>query len=65
VKIIFKTQDHRILLPASLIIGALFLVLCDIIVQLTAPWIPLPINAVTSLIGAPMVIYFIVKRLAQ
>ncbi|MDG1347858.1 MAG: iron ABC transporter permease [Crocinitomicaceae bacterium] len=65
VKIIFKTQDHRILLPASLIGGAIFIVLCDIIVQLTAQWIPLPINAVTSLIGAPMVIYFIVKRLAQ
>lgn len=65
VKIIFKTQDHRILLPASLVLGAVFLVFCDIIVQLTVEWIPLPINAVTSLIGAPMVIYFIVKRIAR
>ncbi|MGJ8661807.1 MAG: FecCD family ABC transporter permease [Bacteroidota bacterium] len=65
VKIIFKTQDHRILLPASLILGAVFLVFCDIIVQLLAAKIPLPINAVTSLIGAPMVIYFIVKRIAR
>ncbi len=65
VKIIFKTQDHRILLPASLILGAVFLVLCDIIVQLFAETIPLPINAVTSLIGAPMVVYFIVKRIAR
>ncbi len=65
VKIIFKTQDHKILLPASLVFGAVFLVFCDIIVQLTVEWIPLPINAVTSLIGAPMVIYFIVKRIAR
>jgi len=64
VKIIFKTQDHKILMPASILMGAAFLVMCDIIVQLFATWIPLPINAVTSLIGAPMVIYFIVKRLA-
>ncbi len=65
VKIMFKTQDHRILLPASLLLGAIFLVTCDIIVQLLVAWIPIPINAVTSLIGAPMVIYFIVKRIAR
>jgi iron complex transport system permease protein len=65
VKIIFKTQNHKILLPASLILGAVFLVFCDIIVQLLAERIPLPINAVTSLIGAPMVVYFIVKKLAR
>jgi iron complex transport system permease protein len=65
VKILFKTQDHKILMPATLFLGAIFLVFCDIIVQLFADRIPLPINAVTSLIGAPMVIYFIVKKLAQ
>ncbi len=65
VKILFKTQNHKILLPASLILGAVFLVFCDILVQLFAEKIPLPINAVTSLIGAPMVIYFIVKKLTQ
>lgn len=64
VKIIFKTQDHRILLPASILLGSSFLVLCDILVQSFASQIPMPINAVTSLIGAPMVIYFILKRLA-
>jgi iron complex transport system permease protein len=64
VKILFKTQDHKILLPASLLLGASFLVFCDIIVQSFASTIPMPINAVTSLIGAPMVIYFILKRLA-
>lgn len=64
VKIIFKTQNHRILIPATLLLGATFLVLCDIIVQLFASAIPLPINAITSLIGAPMVIYFIIKKRA-
>lgn len=65
VKILFKTQNHKILLPASIILGASFLIFCDCLVQLFAEQIPLPINAITSLIGAPMVVYFIVKKLAK
>jgi iron complex transport system permease protein len=64
VKIIFKTQNHRVLLPACILTGAIFLILCDVLVQLLAGWMPLPINAITSIIGAPMVIYFVMKRLA-
>ena len=64
IRILFKTQNHRVLIPACLLAGVLFLLFCDIMVQIMSPVIPLPINAITSLIGAPMVIYFIIKRLA-
>ena len=62
VKIIFKTQNHKVLIIGSILIGGVFLLLCDIIIQLLADTMLLPINAVTSMIGAPFVIYIILKR---
>lgn len=62
VKIIFKTQNHRILIVGSILIGGLFLLCCDILVQLLSEIMLLPINAVTSMFGAPFVIYIILKR---
>lgn len=64
IRIVFKTQNHRVLVPATLIFGASFLVLCDVFVQLMTVLTPMPINAITSLVGAPMVVYFILKKLA-
>lgn len=56
-KALLKTSDHRFLIPGVIIIGAIVTVLADMISQ-----VPLPLNAVTSLIGAPVVIYVIIKR---
>lgn len=64
VRILFSTQNHRILLPASLLLGASFLLFCDLITQLSAPYLLLPINAITSLLGAPIVVYLILKKMA-
>jgi iron complex transport system permease protein len=61
-RLIFRTSDHRILLPASALIGMGVLLICDIIAQLPGSAQTLPINAVTSLIGAPMVIWLIMRR---
>ncbi len=63
VRILFKTQQHFILITASLLMGALFILICDIIIQLAEPYFMLPINVLTSIIGAPMVIFFILNRL--
>lgn len=63
VKLIFKTQNHKLLISASLIVGALFLLVCDILVQLIWQDVQLPINAITSLIGAPFVIAMIIKKM--
>jgi len=61
-RLVFRTGDHRILLPASALIGAIILLFCDGISQLPGSAQTLPINAVTSLIGAPMVIWLILRR---
>lgn len=57
---VFRTADHRILLPASLLIGSVVLLVCDLLSQL--PSHPLPINAITALFGAPILIYIILRR---
>lgn len=62
VKMIFKTQNHQTLIIGTILTGALFLLVCDILVQLLAETMLLPINVVTSMIGAPFVIYIILKR---
>jgi iron complex transport system permease protein len=61
-RLIFKTGDHRILFPASALTGAIVLLICDSISQLPGSAQTLPINAVTSLVGAPMVIWLILRR---
>lgn len=61
-RIIWKTSDHRILFPASALCGSVLLLLCDAIGQLPGSAQSLPINAVTSLIGAPIVIGLVLKR---
>lgn len=59
---IFNTTDHRILLPAVLIYGAIFMLLCDTIAQLPGLANVLPINAITSILGAPVVIWLLVRK---
>jgi len=62
-RIVFKTQSHAVLLVANFFFGAIFLVLADTIIQLIEKTISLPINAFTSLIGAPLIILIVIKRL--
>jgi len=62
VRIITKTSNHVILIPITVIIGAITLVVCDLIAVLPGIDIQLPINAVTSIVGAPIVIYIILKN---
>ena len=59
---IFNTTDHRILVPAVLIYGAILLLLCDTLAQLPNSAYVLPINAITSIIGAPVVIWLLVRK---
>ena len=62
VRQIFITSNHRILLPAVFIFGAIVMLICDIIAQLPSIEYTLPINAITSLIGAPVVIWLLVRK---
>ncbi len=53
-RMIFITSNHKILIPATLILGAIILLICDAIAQLPTSEFTLPINAITSLFGAPV-----------
>ncbi len=60
-KLLIKTNNHRILIPAVVIMGASLLLFCDIIAQLPGSMYVLPINAITALVGAPVVIWIILR----
>lgn len=59
---IFDTSEHRILLPAVMLYGAILMLLCDTLAQLPSSASVLPINAITSLIGAPVIIWLLVRK---
>lgn len=60
---VFRSSDHRLLIPGVLLTGAVIAMAADLIARLPGLDIVLPLNAVTSLIGAPLVIYFILKKM--
>ena len=65
-RFLFKRSDHRILMPATMLTGMVVMVFSDIVSQLPGTDRILPINAVTSLIGIPLVIWLVVmNRKAQ
>lgn len=57
---LFRTSSHKTLLPATLLCGASLLLLCDIISQI--PAYTLPINTISSLFGAPVILWIILKK---
>lgn len=61
-RLISVTSKHSVLLPLSAMVGACLLLLCDILCYLPTNGQILPLNAITSLIGAPLVIWLVLKR---
>lgn len=59
---VFTTSNHKILIPAVFLFGAIIMLICDSIAQLPTSDYTLPINAITSLIGAPIVIWLLVRK---
>ena len=59
---IFKTSNHKILLPAVFLFGAITMLICDSIAQVPGSDYTLPINAITALVGAPVVIWLLVRQ---
>lgn len=59
---IFKTSDHNILVPATILTGGIVMLFSDIISQLPGSENVLPVNSVTSLIGIPVVIWVILRN---
>ena len=57
---IFRSSNHRITMPASALIGACLLLVCDVLCSLFT--YPLPISTVSALFGAPVIIWIILKK---
>ena len=57
---LFRTSLHKVLIPACMLCGGSLILLCDIVSQL--PVYTLPINTVSALFGAPIIIWIIIKR---
>ena len=61
-KLLFKTSSHMVLFWATLLTGGLIMLICDTVTQLPGNGYILPINAITSIIGAPIVIWLLFRK---
>lgn len=61
-RLIVGTENHRLLLPAAMILGSAVALLCNCLCTLPADGGIIPLNAVTPLFGAPVIIYVLVKK---
>ncbi len=59
---IFHSSDHQQIIPASILCGSVIMLICDLISQLPGSQGTLPINSVTALFGAPIIIWIIAKN---
>lgn len=59
---LLKTVDHRLLVPAVTLLGASLALLADMIAQLPGSELTIPLNTVTALFGAPIIVFLIMRR---
>ena len=59
---LFRTSDHKVLLPAIIVTGTSVALLCNLLARLPFLNQALPINIVTSVFGAPLVIWFLIRN---
>ena len=64
-RLLFRTDNHRRLLPATLLCGAAIALLCNLICHLPGENGLIPLGAVTPMMGAPVIIYIIVRGKAR
>lgn len=61
-KLTFRTSNHLTLFLATILTGAIIMLFCDILTQIPGTELTLPINAITSIIGAPVVIWLLLRK---
>ena len=59
---LLTTENHRSLLPATILCGAAVALLCNLVCFLPGERGVIPLNAVTPIMGAPVIIYVIIRR---
>lgn len=57
-----STTDHRVLLPTTILMGSAIALLCNVVITLPVDGTVLPLNAVTPLIGVPVIVYVLLKK---
>jgi iron complex transport system permease protein len=62
-RILFQTTNHRYLIMGNCLIGAIFLLLTDSFIQVLEGQLSIPLNAITSIIGAPFVVFLLMRKL--
>lgn len=62
VRFLFLTDNHRILLPAAMLLGAAICLACNLLCNLPSQNGMLPLNAITPLFGAPVIIYVLLRH---
>lgn len=58
----FGTVNHKTILPATILLGSILMLICDIVSQVPIANRTLPINAVSAMFGAPMIVWIVLKR---
>jgi iron complex transport system permease protein len=61
-RLTFGTSDNRILIPAVILTGTLMAGLCDLMARMVLSPVELPLSVVTSFIGAPIVVFLLLRR---
>lgn len=62
-RITFRTADHRVLMPATMLWGALSMLFCTFACDIVArQGVMLPVNTITSLLGIPVIIYVVLRN---
>ncbi len=59
---LLRTSDHRVLMPATMLMGGLVALLADLVASVPGSRTILPLNAVTALLGAPIVVWIVLHR---
>ena len=55
-------SDHRIVLPASALFGAAFLIACDVVARTVMAPVELPVGVITAIIGGPFFLWLLVRK---
>jgi iron complex transport system permease protein len=55
-------SDHRVVLPASALFGAAFLIGCDVVARTAISPVELPVGVITALIGGPFFLWLLVRK---
>ena len=61
-RLLLRTSCHRILMPGTMLMGAALTLLCNLLCTLPRSGSIIPINVITPLIGAPVILYVILRR---